>query len=211
MNECGVCLLGWFSMVEAEGDKMKPPGGGDDSTDIAALFDSDRADNGFRVQIQPPPGSCSNGACAGPILYKPLHPALFGKAFQAAWLAPRFVSAVQDGSEAAIRAMLHEEVPGRVFSFEMLQPSFCKALLEELINYEESGLPVVRPNTMNNYVSSRLGTWPLGARHAGRSLWRVSWTCGCDAAERLPRQMLLRSVLPHIHCLHTWRLPKYAL
>ena len=104
----------------------------------------------FEVIIEP---SCSGGNCSTstPLKYRPLQPDLFGRAFKAEWLTATFRAAVEDGSTKALRAVLHEEVPGRVFSFEMLEPEFCAALLAETQNYEASGLPVTRPNSMNNY------------------------------------------------------------
>ncbi len=38
-----------------------------------------------------------------------------------------------------------------MYTFDMLSASFCDKLLEELQAYEQSDLPVVRPNSMNNY------------------------------------------------------------
>ena len=45
----------------------------------------------------------------------------------------------------------------------MLTSEFCTLLLEELANYEASGLPVRRPNTMNSYglVMNQIGLKPL--------------------------------------------------
>lgn len=42
-----------------------------------------------------------------------------------------FLDAVKDGSEAAIRRILTEHSPG-VFTFNMLKPSFCAKMLEEV-------------------------------------------------------------------------------
>ena len=50
-----------------------------------------------------------------------------------------------------MRAMLREELPGLVYSFPMFAIPFCSSLLEEVENYEASGMPVQRPNSMNNY------------------------------------------------------------
>ena len=38
-----------------------------------------------------------------------------------------------------------------VYVFDMFSAEFCSMLLGELEHYEASGLPVVRPNSMNNY------------------------------------------------------------
>jgi hypothetical protein len=50
----------------------------------------------------------------------------------------------------AIRTVLTEEAEG-IYTVPMLSPSFCNMLLDELAAYEQSGLPVQRPNTMNNF------------------------------------------------------------
>ena len=123
---------------------------------VANLEDEDAGVRGAavrqaEVEIQLPVDDCARGgSCAAP-RYRPLHPQLFGATFLSAWLDADFVAAVEDGSEAALRSILREEVAGRVFSFELLRPFFCDLLLAELENYESSGLPSHRPNTMNNY------------------------------------------------------------
>eukprot|EP00951_Prasinocladus_malaysianus_P005925 scaffold41856_cov38-Prasinocladus_malaysianus.AAC.1 len=33
----------------------------------------------------------------------------------------------------------------------MLRPEYCEMLLEEVDNYSQTGLPIRRPNSMNNY------------------------------------------------------------
>ena len=38
-----------------------------------------------------------------------------------------------------------------IYSFPFLSPEFCKMMIEEQENYSLSGLPVFRPNSMNNY------------------------------------------------------------
>ena len=121
----------------------------------------------FEVVLPMNEGSCSGGSCSraqGPELrYRPLHPTLFGRSFRADWLVESFAGALQDGSEQAVRSILREEVPGKVFSFEMLREEFCTMLLDELQHYEESGNPVARPNSMNNYGA-------LAARTPSRAL-----------------------------------------
>jgi len=110
------------------------------------------------------PNSCASGGCgADAKTYLPLHHELFRSRFDHAWLAPSLAAALADGSEAALRAILTEEVAGRVFSFEMLQPAFCAQLLAECERYEASGQPVQRPNSMNNYglILNQIGMRPL--------------------------------------------------
>ena len=80
-----------------------------------------------------------------------LHPELFQRP-QPSWFAPSFAAAFAHGppTAAAVRALVEEVSPG-VFAFDFLSPSFCERLLCELEHYESSGLPVVRPNSMNRY------------------------------------------------------------
>ncbi|KAL3904027.1 MAG: hypothetical protein SGPRY_011439, partial [Prymnesium sp.] len=79
-----------------------------------------------------------------------LHPDLFLQP-QDDWFAPRFLEAFKDGgSPASLLALVHQEAPG-IYSFDMLSTSFCDRLLEEMENFEASDLPIVRPNSMNNY------------------------------------------------------------
>lgn len=70
--------------------------------------------------------------------------------WQESWFAPSFYEAIRDGSEAAIRAIVHQDAPG-IFSFDMFSATFCDALLQEVKEFEESPLPKSRPNSMNNY------------------------------------------------------------
>ena len=108
-------------------------------------------------------GACAGGACATAPKYEPLHPEFFEAEFRHEWLAEPFAAALRDGGEAALRGVLHHEVPDRVVSFEMLKPSFCAALIEELLHYEASGMPVARPNSMNAYgvIVNEIGMRPL--------------------------------------------------
>lgn len=59
-----------------------------------------------------------------------------------------------DASDTDRRAFCDEIHPG-VYAFDMVTPSFRNELLEELDHFErwmaEEDLPVIRPNTMNNY------------------------------------------------------------
>jgi len=47
-------------------------------------------------------------------------------------------------------SIVTEEAPG-IFSFPVFQKDFCNRFLEELDNYKSTGLPIRRPNSMNNY------------------------------------------------------------
>jgi hypothetical protein len=65
-----------------------------------------------------------------------------------------FREAVRVGTPAALRKLCREPHPG-IYIFDMLTPDFCRELLEEIDHFEqwmaEIDLPVIRPNTMNNY------------------------------------------------------------
>ena len=65
--------------------------------------------------------------------YKPRHPELFDAetGWRPEWFAPSFIAAVKDGSDAALRGILKEEVPG-IFSFDVFTPAFCDMLQDEL-------------------------------------------------------------------------------
>jgi hypothetical protein len=77
---------------------------------------------------------------------------------------PAFRRAVRAGSPADLRGICAEVHPG-VFTFDMLRPSVCREILEEIDSFEEwmaqAELPVVRPNTMNNY-GAVLDTFGMG-------------------------------------------------
>ena len=137
-------------------------------SDVGSADATEAEGQPFEVVLPPPP--CADGSCAlaasrdqPQLTYRPLHPELFAPSFRYEWLAESFAAALEDGSEGAIRSILREEVPGRVFSFDMLRLEFCEMLLEEILHYESSGLPVTRPNSMNNYgvILNQIGMRPL--------------------------------------------------
>lgn len=80
------------------------------------------------------------------------YPALFDAVtgWREEWFQPELFSALASKSEDALRALLKEEVPG-VYSFPLFREGFCAMFLEEMDNFYASGLPVRRPNSMNNY------------------------------------------------------------
>lgn len=143
----------------------------DDGADRTGILEGNDAGIGaagaplFQVAISPPEGSscCANGSCGSKMKYMPKYPSLFMAKVQDDWLVDSFRSALVDGSDDALRNILRTEVPGRVYSFDMLAPAFCAMLLEELEQYEASGMPVARPNSMNNYglIVNQIGMKPL--------------------------------------------------
>lgn len=66
-------------------------------------------------------------------------------------LDPALTAALQDGRPEVLVAFLRREASTPLFSFPVLRPETCALLLEEVDRFEESGLPVMRPNSMNNY------------------------------------------------------------
>ncbi|KAL6608008.1 hypothetical protein ACP70R_041071 [Stipagrostis hirtigluma subsp. patula] len=86
-------------------------------------------------------------------LYKPLHPELY-KMHPSSFFLPSFLEVVRSNSEESFRSIMTEPSPG-VYSFAMLQPTFCEMLLEEVENFEKwvhaMKFKIMRPNTMNNY------------------------------------------------------------
>ena len=103
-------------------------------------------------------GAAESGLTAPESAYIPLrrHPELFGTEMKAEWFEPSFlalVEAARNGSTPArlvADGLLREETAG-VYSFAMLRPRFCAMVLEEIEGYQLSGLPIRRPNSMNNY------------------------------------------------------------
>jgi hypothetical protein len=92
------------------------------------------------------------------------HPAIFdSKAGWKQWMEPALVEALislrDTGNETSLRALLREEVSG-VYSFKLFNDEFCDMFLEELDNYYASGLPVYRPNSMNNVSHARSEPMP---------------------------------------------------
>jgi len=87
--------------------------------------------------------------------YVPLYPHLFDPAqFAEVALVDSFREALKLNTPAALCPIL-TKVHHRIYSFDMLKPSYCKELIEEIEHYEEwirnVGLQINRPNSMNKY------------------------------------------------------------
>ena len=160
--------------IEASHTEKEPP-----PMELEAEAEAEAEAPPFEV-VLPSEEGCAGGACSRSDKggccsskaelerrYRPLYPELFGARFKREWLAESFAKPFDEVSagarRAALRGMLRPEVEGRVFSFEMLTLEFCSMLLEELQHYEASGLPVQRPNSMNNYgvIVNQIGMRPL--------------------------------------------------
>jgi len=86
-------------------------------------------------------------------LYTPLHPHLFNLTDNL--FVPSFLKALNDfkatKDPSHLTSILKKETPTRLYTFEIFTLDFCNQLIEEVENFEKSGLPVSRPNSMNNY------------------------------------------------------------
>lgn len=84
--------------------------------------------------------------------YPRLHPHLY--ALREDFFAPGLLGVLRSGNPVALHRVVREVHP-QVYSFDMLRPKFCRELLEEAAHFErwcgEQDLPLIRPNTMNNY------------------------------------------------------------
>eukprot|EP00850_Spirogloea_muscicola_P020816 SM000227S07462 [mRNA] locus=s227:98598:100431:- [translate_table: standard] len=72
----------------------------------------------------------------------------------ASFIVPSLRAALEEGTEDALRSILTQHGPG-LFSFDMLLPELCTAMLEEVEHFKRwalmAGVTVMRPNTMNSY------------------------------------------------------------
>ncbi|KAG4398038.1 hypothetical protein AAZX31_10G255100 [Glycine max] len=68
------------------------------------------------------------------------------------FFVPSFLRAIKENTEANFRSIMAEPCKG-VYTFEMLQPQFCKKLMSEVDHFERwvhgTKLKIMRPNAMN--------------------------------------------------------------
>lgn len=81
--------------------------------------------------------------------YIPKHPHVYRLEDSA--FVPSFLDALKAGSEESRLAIMTKETETGIYSFALFNSQFCKDFLEEIENFESTGLPLVKPNTMNNY------------------------------------------------------------
>lgn len=85
--------------------------------------------------------------------YPPLHKEIYTMHSEH-FLAPSFLRAINENTEASFRSIMAEPSRG-VYTFEMLQPQFCEMLVSEVDHFErwvhETKFRIMRPNTMNQY------------------------------------------------------------
>ena len=68
------------------------------------------------------------------------------------WLHPALLETMKKGTITPTEAKeLCEEVAPGIYTFPLLNDDYCDALIEESEHFQASGLPVARPNSMNNY------------------------------------------------------------
>eukprot|EP01095_Lingulamoeba_sp_RSL-Kostka_P013520 TRINITY_DN5631_c1_g1_i1.p1 TRINITY_DN5631_c1_g1~~TRINITY_DN5631_c1_g1_i1.p1 ORF type:complete len:364 (+),score=105.61 TRINITY_DN5631_c1_g1_i1:133-1224(+) len=99
--------------------------------------------------------------------YKPLHTDLYNIDFDNFDLknifASELLSAIEEGSEKGIKKILDKLTETGIYILPFFTKDFCVKFLEEIDNFETSGLPVNRPNSMNNYgvIIDEIGLKPL--------------------------------------------------
>mmetsp|Transcript_30410 Transcript_30410/g.51238 ORF Transcript_30410/g.51238 Transcript_30410/m.51238 type:complete len:463 (+) Transcript_30410:273-1661(+) len=88
------------------------------------------------------------------------HPQLFDTAagWQDEWFDKDLLSAVASNTPEAWKSLFKWETD-EVYSFPLFTAEFCTMFLEEVEHYQASGLPIQRPNSMNNYgiVTNEIG------------------------------------------------------
>ncbi|XP_058850510.1 2-oxoglutarate and iron-dependent oxygenase domain-containing protein 2 isoform X3 [Acipenser ruthenus] len=86
--------------------------------------------------------------------YKPLHSHVY--VLQESYLAPEFLEIVnfsrsEDANVEGLLNLIESLAAERTYRFPVFTKEFCRNLIEELENFEQSDAPKGRPNTMNNY------------------------------------------------------------
>ena len=109
--------------------------------------------------------------------YAPLRrkPELFESLLRDEWLAPTLLDVVQAARRGQCHRDLREEAPG-VFSFAMFSDAFCRDFLREVDGYMDSGLPIRRPNSMNNYglIVNEIGMLDVISELQREVLWPIA-------------------------------------
>lgn len=65
-------------------------------------------------------------------------------------LLPVIEASKRPDAQQALLEVVQQEAVG-IYSFPFFSERFCERFLDELDNYYRSGLPIRRPNSMNNY------------------------------------------------------------
>ena len=106
---------------------------------------------GWDRSKQPLP-SAPNATLTPEERYVPLRrePKLFESLLRDEWLTPEARAVAAAAREGYLHDAVVRESAG-VYSFELFSRAFCETFLAEVDNYDASGLPVRRPNSMNMY------------------------------------------------------------
>ena len=119
-------------------------------------------------------GACDAcDACETPCTNQPELYDCFG--WRAEWLHPELRAALGADGDAPLRSLLRECTEG-VYAFPMLTDAACAMLVREVDDYNASGLPTSRPNSMNKYglVLNEIGMEPLFDSMQSRVLQRIA-------------------------------------
>ena len=77
-------------------------------------------------------------------------PKLFESLLRDEWITSEARAVAAAAWEGFLHDAVVRESPG-IYSFELFTEAFCRTFLSEVDNYDASGLPVRRPNSMNMY------------------------------------------------------------
>ncbi|KAF2069017.1 hypothetical protein CYY_009665 [Polysphondylium violaceum] len=86
-------------------------------------------------------------------LYKRLHPEIFTLSEE--FFENDFIEPIRQyrktKQEKDLLKALNKLTDTDIYQFKIFKLDFCKKLLEEIENFKNTGLPIARPNSMNNY------------------------------------------------------------
>merc|ERR1712100_30684 len=81
--------------------------------------------------------------------YQPKHPQIYN--LNRSFFCKEFLDVFDKSPQNTIDQIMNKETETKLYSFELFNEEFRKLLVEEVENFENSGLPISRPNSMNNY------------------------------------------------------------
>ena len=109
--------------------------------------------------------------------YVPLRrdPRLFTSLLRDEWITEEARAVTAAAWEGYLHDAVVRESAG-VYSFELFSKAFCETFLAEVDNYDASGLPVRRPNSMNNYglIVNEIGMRDAITQLQQEILWPVA-------------------------------------
>jgi len=101
-----------------------------------------------------------------------LHKELFQTPWPDEYFNPEFLKHFREGTIKDIVNEIHPDV----FTFPIFSEKLCSAITTEMFHYQKSGLPVKRPNSMNNYglIINHIGLEPSLKWLQENYLWEVA-------------------------------------